>query len=99
MKELLAVHAKHLSSFVMGAITALGMMALLADDVHSQGQGYEAYKALLDEVPVLLDDGQAQFTKDVMARSLLAFLERDAEAGVAELAEGYSWTITCCRAT
>ncbi len=84
-------HVKQAGFFLFGAIVAFGTMKLLADDFPSQGQSYDDYKNLLDNTPVLLDEGQAQATKEVMARSLLAFLNRDTDASVAELSEDYSW--------
>ena len=82
---------KPIYSFMLGSLVTLIIVACVPNDAASQGQGYAAYKKLLDATPVLLDDGTAEVTKAVMARSLLAFLERDVEASVAELSQEYSW--------
>jgi len=54
-------------------------------------QSLDQYNALLDKVPVLTDTSQAQVTKGVMKRSMLAHHNRDTDAAVAELAEDYAW--------
>lgn len=84
-------NSKYILAFFLGAITTTGIGACIPSDASSQGQSYEAYQALLEEAPILLDTGQAQVTKAVMSRSVLAFLERDAQASVDELADDYSW--------
>jgi hypothetical protein len=84
-------YMKQAGLVLLGTILALGTITLFSDDLRSQGQSYDDYEKLLKSVPVLLDDGQAQTTKDVMARSLLAFLERDTDASIAELSDDYSW--------
>ena len=46
---------------------------------------------MLYEVPVLLDSELAQITRGVMDRSMTAHDNRDTDAAIAELAEGYAW--------
>jgi hypothetical protein len=91
MKNLLTVHLKTILSFLAGALAALSISGLLASTDGNPAQSFEEYQKLLAATPVLLDEGQADDTKGVITRSLVAFLARDAEGSVAELSEDYSW--------
>ena len=56
-----------------------------------QAQSIDEFERLLDQVPVLLDPNAAQATRGVMKRSMVAHANRDANAAIAELGEGYAW--------
>jgi hypothetical protein len=77
--------------FILGAISAVCLMTAVAGKDRLPGQSYAEYKSLIDAMPVLLDEGAAQVTKDVIERSFLAHMARDADASIAELAADYSW--------
>jgi hypothetical protein len=85
------INFKHVFTFMLGAITAAGVMASLPDKARLPGQSYATYKALLDDMPVLLDKGDAQATKGVIERAFLAHMARDTDASIAELSTDYSW--------
>jgi len=92
MWALTRINFKQVFTFTLGAITAAGVMASLPDKARLPGQSYAAYKALLDDIPVLLDKGDAEATRGVIERSFLAHMARDADASIAELATtDYSW--------
>lgn len=77
--------------FMLGAIAALGVMAAVPQKARLPGQSDAEFKALLDAMPVLLDEGHAQATKGVIERSFLAHMARDTDASMAELSSDYSW--------
>ena len=86
------INFKQLLAFLLGAVTAAGVMASLPDKGRLPGQSYAAYKAMLDEMPVLLDKGDAEATRGVIERSFLAHMARDTDASIAELSPtDYSW--------
>ncbi len=91
MKNLLSMPLKTILSFLAGALAALFISGLFANTDGNPAQSFSAYQELLRSTPVLLDEGQAEDTKNVITRSLAAFLARDAKASVAELSEDYSW--------
>jgi hypothetical protein len=66
-------------------------MAAVPDKARLPGQSYVEFKALIDAMPVLLDEGKAQATKDVIERSFVAHMARDTDASIAELSPDYSW--------
>jgi hypothetical protein len=79
--------------FASGAMTSA---VLLLAGSHlavssNAAQSYEQYAALLDKVPMYLDRDQAEQTKAIMRRTMLAHHERDTDAAIAELGEDYSW--------
>ncbi|MBT8062319.1 MAG: hypothetical protein KJO85_06510 [Gammaproteobacteria bacterium] len=77
--------------FILGAATAIGVMAAVPEKARLPGQSYVEFKALIDAMPVLLDEGQAQATKGVIERSFVAHMARDTDASIAELSPDYSW--------
>ena len=54
-------------------------------------QSFDEYKALLDDLPLLIDPRQARTTKGVMERTMLAHHNMDTDAAIAELDENYAW--------
>lgn len=58
---------------------------------YNQTQTLDDYKKLLDETPALLNAELGEITKGVLERSLIAHNNRDTDASIAELGEGYSW--------
>jgi hypothetical protein len=77
-----------------GGVMVAAVVLLVASNLASSSniaQSYDEYAALLDKVPTLLDPGQAEETKAIMRRTMLAHHRRDTDAAIAELGEDYSW--------
>jgi hypothetical protein len=79
--------------FAGGAITGAVVMLLASRFAASSNvvQSFDEYAALLDHVPMLLDPAQAEMTRGIMRRTMLAHHRRDTDAAIAELGEDYSW--------
>ena len=73
----------------VSAIIAVAMTS--GARTQNQPQSFEEYERRMEQIPLLLDDSQAQPTKALMKRVMFAHHNRDAVAEVAELGDEYSF--------
>lgn len=83
-------HLRHLVlAAIMGSVMTLTVTSVAWSRYEAKSP--EEYRKLLYEVPVFLDPELVEVTRGVMERSMVAHNNRDTDAAIAELAEGYSW--------
>lgn len=74
---------------IMGGVMTLTLSSVAWSRYKAKSP--DEYRQLLYEVPVFLDRDIVEVTRGVMERSMVAHNNRDTDAAIAELAEGYSW--------
>ena len=83
----------NLSYFAGGVILSAALMVSASSSVwtNNEPQSFEEFERLVDEAPVLLDSALANDTRALMKRTMLAHLQQDVAALVAELGEDYTF--------